>query len=731
MERAKTGDLLKAKIQQRPHRQELERRHILEQQEGHIDPSLAEKRRMLEKKFLADQLNSKISHRPGPLELIEKNILHTEEPIEHMVKQGLVAFKAANEGTQKGPSVPSSYVTYEDDSQSSEDQSQQSPIRPEIIDSVATAVAAAAAPAPTAGSLVFTIPTTGGAVVLTSAQIGPPALVPTNAPQIVAEIPPPPPLPIAVNKHQEQTTQNLYAQLCQNTVANSPTLVPLAPSPLGSSTSSLSPMSSVSSPPSQILTRTIPSPLIQSQNQPKSDAPGKDKNRKKSKAKPAAKMRAIKFHEYKGPPSAQKSNSISNSNSEETNYQLALRQQVMLEYLEGMYKQSQATQKTSCSSNPPPLQQIQQTQMQSDSSSIPPSPASTYSDSTNNSGGTINNSDCKFGRMKVTDLKLQLKKLNLPVSGPKPKLIERLKHHHLEAGTEEDGCDFDIMDSPRHSMSPESEIDDKSEVNFKIKSFNQVIPNTSKIEKEPVKMEIKMEEMGPPTPMQTMMDETLAQERQIQHIEELQRKLEESLAQLEQMKQANISEPASVRLKYQLEAKMQKEKLAKLKLQQEHLAFQQAKKQANAMRVQQQQQQAAAAQLVLQQQQQQQQQRIQPTETIINAFITPTKKEPSTVVAPTTVSANGQLFTFYENSGNQIQLATANNANGIPTLFVVGLGSGATAVATQGGVGVGGAVTQVGDIKKGQTHHRTTSMPSIVVPLSTGMLSLLLFFSFM
>lgn len=43
LERAKTGDLLKAKIQQRPARQELERRHILESHEGHIDPSLADK----------------------------------------------------------------------------------------------------------------------------------------------------------------------------------------------------------------------------------------------------------------------------------------------------------------------------------------------------------------------------------------------------------------------------------------------------------------------------------------------------------------------------------------------------------------------------------------------------------------------------------------------------------------------------------------------------------------
>ncbi|CAH0729860.1 unnamed protein product, partial [Brenthis ino] len=108
LERAKTGDLLKAKIQSRPDRQELERRHILEQ-ESHVDPSLAEKQRMLKKARLADQLNDQISHRPGPLELIKKNILHTEETIETAVKSGILAFKATSEGSSGRPQHPSSY----------------------------------------------------------------------------------------------------------------------------------------------------------------------------------------------------------------------------------------------------------------------------------------------------------------------------------------------------------------------------------------------------------------------------------------------------------------------------------------------------------------------------------------------------------------------------------------------------------------------------------------------
>ncbi|KAI8426168.1 hypothetical protein MSG28_005110 [Choristoneura fumiferana] len=114
LERAKTGDLLKAKIQRRPDRQELERRHILEQ-ESHVDPSLAEKQRMLKKARLADALNDQLSHRPGPLELIKKNILHTEEDIETAVKSGTLAFRATCEGASHRPEHPSSYCGPPDD----------------------------------------------------------------------------------------------------------------------------------------------------------------------------------------------------------------------------------------------------------------------------------------------------------------------------------------------------------------------------------------------------------------------------------------------------------------------------------------------------------------------------------------------------------------------------------------------------------------------------------------
>ena len=87
---------------------------------------------MLEKAILVDQLNSKISHRPGPLELIEKNILHTNEPIEKIVKEGLLPFKVGS----KDEVTDKNFLSFEDDSQSSEGdlfQSNLTPIRPPIV----------------------------------------------------------------------------------------------------------------------------------------------------------------------------------------------------------------------------------------------------------------------------------------------------------------------------------------------------------------------------------------------------------------------------------------------------------------------------------------------------------------------------------------------------------------------------------------------------------------------
>lgn len=51
-----------------------------------IDPSLQDKQRQLKKARLADDLNDRLSHRPGPLELIKGNILQTDENFAQAVK---------------------------------------------------------------------------------------------------------------------------------------------------------------------------------------------------------------------------------------------------------------------------------------------------------------------------------------------------------------------------------------------------------------------------------------------------------------------------------------------------------------------------------------------------------------------------------------------------------------------------------------------------------------------
>jgi len=118
---------------------------------GKVDPSLAERQRMLKRARLADALNDQLSHRPGPLELIQKNILHTDENVERAVKgihclqherwrrvkkkrkypslllfvchlntEGQIAFRATCEGSAIRPTHPFRYVTPEGDDSSSE-----------------------------------------------------------------------------------------------------------------------------------------------------------------------------------------------------------------------------------------------------------------------------------------------------------------------------------------------------------------------------------------------------------------------------------------------------------------------------------------------------------------------------------------------------------------------------------------------------------------------------------
>lgn len=192
--------------------------------------------------------------------------------------EGQIEFKATSEGQKIKPELPDQYLTLDEDSQSS-----------------------------------------GGA----GSSCSPPPPVP----------PPLPPPPRSLSSSSVPTMTMTTAlhrpayDMIEAAAANAGIVtLALLPSPLGSSTSSLSPMSSVASPPPPAPPPMPPASSLPLQVHGQQPAPGKDKNRKKSKSKSQTKTRTIKFHEYKGPPSAHKSQ-ILNANSAETSYELLLQQQ--------------------------------------------------------------------------------------------------------------------------------------------------------------------------------------------------------------------------------------------------------------------------------------------------------------------------------------------------------------------------------------------------------------------
>jgi len=412
-------------------------------------------------------------------------------------------------------------VTFDEDSLSSESDTRQTPPRLDEAMAVSTGsptdVLQAAAASAGIVTMALTMPT-AGQLVVTSPQILPqqqqPKAVVVPAP-VPPPPPPPPPLPVTSVIKVKQETANLFEELCQSVTGATASpmnhqYLPMLASPcsMASSTSTLSPLSSIASPPPPPINTTR---LHLQPVSVKSDAPGKDKNRKKSKSKPVSKARTIKFHEYKGPPSAagQKQDQ---TQPEETSYQLMLEQQnCLLKFLENLNKNQSiipapsapgvmipsapgatnnsitVTTKTvpalasqsapapapislpntisitsssggaplnfgdaamltptpAATPTPPtlsliaaPQQQVQMHQQQhqlhqptavqhppplpspalSVSSSIPPSPATSYAESTTSSITDLT----RLEKMKVSDLKQHLKRRNLPVSGPKP-----------------------------------------------------------------------------------------------------------------------------------------------------------------------------------------------------------------------------------------------------------------------------------------------------------------------
>lgn len=467
-----------------------------------------------------------------------------------MINQFIFIFKFKFPGLLNRPQQPNGYITYEDDSLSSEGDIQNSPAGQDFVETLPSTATAASTEIHD-----FFIPLTtndpSGTVYTTVVQqskLPPPAYYTAIEPFVK---------PIV-----KQETSNLFAELCQSVIDNSGSSN-LTSNKTVSRLSSLPPLTKSAYP--------LPTPV---QNSNKTDAPGKDKNRKKNKLKPMAKTRTIKFHEYKGPPNAQK-NGLTSMTNEETSYQLLLKQQnCLLEYLEGLHKSPpsnlQSNTKSMLNENQSSFSVTNSFKQQSSplasnaTTMKPASPVSITADALNNLEMS------KLEKMKVSELKLLLKTRNLPVSGPKPQLIERLRPFiQTEANVE-------TMTTSTNSS--ENFTDDGNE-NFSNNSPSHMETDTMELHET----------------LNSRTNEALLREQQ-RKIDELQRKLKESQQELQQMQMKQSQVPVVKMItneiiqpklevlnqkqifKQQLEAKIQKDKLQKMQLEQQEM---QRRKQGN------------------------------------------------------------------------------------------------------------------------------------------------------
>ncbi|KAF6778025.1 hypothetical protein AHF37_02490 [Paragonimus kellicotti] len=92
LQRAKTSDLLKQKIEKRPDRQYLVSRRIIRDDKPGTSPYILEQCHNLEKYQLKNCLNCKLTARPGTLELIEKGVLQVDPGVDSLIRCGSIPY---------------------------------------------------------------------------------------------------------------------------------------------------------------------------------------------------------------------------------------------------------------------------------------------------------------------------------------------------------------------------------------------------------------------------------------------------------------------------------------------------------------------------------------------------------------------------------------------------------------------------------------------------------------
>ncbi|GMR60869.1 hypothetical protein PMAYCL1PPCAC_31064 [Pristionchus mayeri] len=99
-------EFLKRKIQERPSKQCLIRKHIL-LTDPLVEPFVGEKTHQLRKQAVVSNLNRKLKSRPGPLDLVTKKILQADAELEEAIKEGRLLFPSSRRELESpSPSTP-------------------------------------------------------------------------------------------------------------------------------------------------------------------------------------------------------------------------------------------------------------------------------------------------------------------------------------------------------------------------------------------------------------------------------------------------------------------------------------------------------------------------------------------------------------------------------------------------------------------------------------------------
>ena len=223
---------------------------------------------------MADTLSNQLSLRPGPLELIQKNILHTDDDqVDQAVKEGHIPFRPTAEGLPAiQVSVPHKYSV----SGSSFDEDSASDAQPSPQNNHSASVpspSAASVPSPTSNNAVSKSESSDSVF----STLSSPGHSANNLFGGVIAVSPAPVAACAAASDAEAARRRA-----------SDAGVFAVPSPLPSVAS---PAPSVAS--------SSGSGAVSSSAYSQRGAPGKDQSRKKKSKPKATKARTIKFHEYK------------------------------------------------------------------------------------------------------------------------------------------------------------------------------------------------------------------------------------------------------------------------------------------------------------------------------------------------------------------------------------------------------------------------------------------------